>query len=255
MVSDNELLDDVRTVLRAEVAQVTAPASLLATVRRRQARRRWTWLALPLAAAAAAAFVLVPPAEQPAPVPVAQVLERTNAALEGIRGNIVHETAPAQEGDKYFQAGERGLNERWWAADGSSFRFLATVDGRPVVDLSRSAAGDVFVDHRARTYRVRPGETPQDDVWTPEEIQKAISEGRITVRGPGEPVGGRPAVLLTIGGLVDTEMWVDAETYLPLRWRWMQERSSVFDVTWLPPTAENLALLKTPVPDGYQEMK
>ena len=41
MVSDNELLDDVRTVLRTEVAGVNSnPAALLASVRKQQARRR-----------------------------------------------------------------------------------------------------------------------------------------------------------------------------------------------------------------------
>lgn len=260
MVSDNELLDDVRTVLRAEVANVTSPASLLASVKRRQAaRRRWPWLVVPLVAAAAAVAVVLVPAGQPAPpVPVAQVLERTNAALDGVRGNVVHEQAPSADGDKYFNPGERGLNERWHAADGSAFRFRASVDGRPVADLSRSAAGDVFVDHRARTFRKAPGDTPEDQVWTPEELQQAIKEGRITVAGPAEPIGGKPTVRLNIAahkGEVPTEMWVDATTYLPVRWRWVQDGATAFDVSWLPPTPENLALLAAPIPDGFTEVR
>jgi hypothetical protein len=258
MVSDNELLDDVRTVLRAEVANVTAdPAALLASVRRRQPCR-WPWLVVPLVAAAAAAIVLVP-AEQPAaPVEVAHVLERTNTALDGVRGMVIHEQAPAVEGDKYFEPGQRGLNERWQAADGSAFRYRASADGRTIVDLSRSAAGNVFVDHRARTYRSMPGETPDDEVWTPEKIQQAIAAGRITVAGPGDPINGTQTVLLHVAARKPEpaiELWVDATTYLPLRVLLVQDGATPFDVTWLPPTPENLAQLKTPIPDGFTETR
>ncbi|MGW6937092.1 hypothetical protein ACWGE0_44080 [Lentzea sp. NPDC054927] len=259
MVSDNELLDDVRTVLRAEVANVTAnPAELLASVRRKRSRRRWPWLALPLAAAAAAAIVLVPGQQPAAPVEIAQVLERTNTALDGVRGMVIHEQATAGEGEKYFEPGERGLSERWHAADGSAFRYRATVDGRTIVDLSRSAAGDVFVDHRTRTYRARPGETPDDEVWTPEKIQKAIEDGRITVTGPGEAINGTQTVRLHVAARKPEpalEMWVDATTYLPMRWLLAQDGATPFDVTWLPPTPENLAQLRTQIPDGFTEVE
>ena len=258
MVSDNELLDDVRTVLRAEVANVTAdPAALLASVRRRQ-RRRWPWLVMPLVAAAAAAIVLVPAQQLARPVEVAHVLERTNTALDGVRGMVIHEQAPAVDGDKYFEPGQRGLNERWRAADGSAFRYRASVDGRTIVELSRSAAGDVYVDHRARTYRSFPGDTPDDEVWTPDKIQKAIAAGRITVGGPGEPINGTRTLLLHVAALKPEpaiELWVDATTYLPMRVLLVQDGATPFDVTWLPPTPENLAQLKTQIPDGFTEIR
>ncbi|GGU26830.1 hypothetical protein [Lentzea flava] len=260
MVSENDLLDDVRTVLRAEVSGVTAnPAALLASVKRKRARRFTPWLGAGLvAAAAAAAFVLVPQRQPAAPVEVAHVLERTDAALEGLRGMVIHEQGPSAEGEKYFQPGERGLSERWHAADGSAFRYRASVGGRTIVDLSRSAAGDVFVDHRARTFRKQQGETPEDDVWTPDKIKAAIKDGRITVAGPGEEINGKQTVRLTIAagkGEVPAEMWVDATSYLPLRWRWAQDGATTFDVTWLPPTPENLAQLKTAIPDGFTEVR
>ncbi|MET8764238.1 hypothetical protein [Lentzea sp. NPDC004782] len=262
MATDNELLDDVRTVLRAEVIGVTADSpALLAAVRRKQSRRRRAWLAVPLVAAAAAAAVVLAPAtpRTTAPIEVAQVLQQTKSALDGVRGMVIHEQAPAVQGEKYFKPGEKGLSERWHAADGSAFRYRASVDGRTIVDLSRSAAGDIFVDHRARTYRSQPGETPSDDdVWTPEKIQKAIKDGRITAAGPGDPINGTQTVRLSIAADkagTATEMWVDATTYLPMRWRWLQDGASTFDVTWLPPTPENLAQLKTQIPDGFTEVR
>ncbi|GAB2859624.1 hypothetical protein [Lentzea nigeriaca] len=260
MVSENELLDDVRVVLHAEVAGVTAnPAALLASVKRKRARRFRPWLGIGLVAAvAAAAFVLVPERQPAAPVEVAHVLERTDAALEGLRGMVIHEQGPAGEGEKYFQPGEKGLSERWHAADGSAFRYRASVDGRTIVDLSRSAAGDIFVDHRARTFRKQQGETPEDDVWTPDKIKDAIRDGRITVAGPGDPINGKQTVRLNItAGKADVpaEMWVDATSSLPLRWRWVQDGATAFDVTWLPATPENLAQLKTAIPDGFIEIR
>ncbi|MCX2949724.1 hypothetical protein [Lentzea sp. NEAU-D7] len=258
MVSDNELLDDVRTVLSAEVAGVTAnPAALLASVRRGRSRRRWTWLAVPLIAVAAAAAVVLVPAPRPA-VPAEVALQRTSSALEGVRGMVIHEQAPADDREKYFAPGEKGLVERWHAADGSAFRYRASADGRTIVDLSRSAAGNVFTDHRTRTFRAEPGESPDNEVWTPERIQQAIRDGRITVAGPGEPIGGSPTVHLTIAGLKPeptTQMWVDAATYLPKRWLWEQDGATAFDVTWLPPTPENLAQLRTSIPDGFTEQR
>ncbi|GGN13793.1 hypothetical protein GCM10011609_63000 [Lentzea pudingi] len=252
MVSDNELLDDVRAVLHAEVAGVTADsAALLASVRRGRSRRRWPWLALPLVAAAAAAVVLLP---APQPVPVTVASERVSTALEGVRGMVIHEQAEVQ-GDKYLEPGQRGLSERWHAADGSAFRYRVSVDGRTVVDLSRSAAGDVFADHRTRTFRSRPGESPADEVWTPERIQKAIAAGTVTVDGP-EVIGGKDTVRLTVAAAKaepGLRMWVDASTYLPVRWVWEQDGARAFDVTWLPPTPENLAQLRTQIPAGFTE--
>jgi hypothetical protein len=48
-------------------------------------------------------------------------------------------------------------------------------------------------------------------------------------------------------------MWVNATTYLPVRWQWLQDGSTAFDVTWLPPTPENLDQLTAPIPPGFAE--
>jgi hypothetical protein len=154
------------------------------------------------------------------------------------------------------------LYERWLAGDGSTFRLRVTIDGRPVVDLSRDHVADVFVQYGDKTYRAFPGSEPSapehDDVWTPKEIQDAIAQGRIEVVGPGEPVNGKETVQLrTVPGKADVPMdlWVDTTSYLPVRWQFRQGGSTLFDVSWLPPTPENLAQLKTVVPPGFTEQK
>lgn len=197
------------------------------------------------------------------PVNVAHVLERTSAALDGVGGHVIYERAVSAAGEKYFSPGEHGLSERWHAPDGSAFRYRASVNRVPRVDLSRNARAETFVDYRNRTYRTRPGDPPNpsqfDDLWTPEEIQKAITDGRGTVLGPGGPIHGIPTVRLTVEAegkaTVPTELWVDAKTYLPVRWRWLQEGpSSVFDVKFLPPTPKNLDKLTAPIPPGFTDV-
>lgn len=271
MVTDNRLLDEVRAALRDEVADVTAPQSLLPAIHRRTRRRRWLAATATVSVAAAVAVVVTlpstpetpPVAERPhPPVNVAYAAERTMSALNEVTDNVIHERAMVTTGEKYSEPGEAALYERWLAADGSSFRLLVTIDGKPVVDLSRDRVSDVFVDYRTRTYRVFPGIEPNppqyDDVWTPQEIQQSLANGDLEVVGQGEPVGGRPTILLHRGmgkAEVPMDLWVDAETYLPVRWQWQQANSTPFDVTYLPPTPENLAKQTAEIPQGFKEEK
>jgi hypothetical protein len=263
MSTDQELLTEVRAVLHEEVVDVTAGPALLAGVRRKHKRRALTRRLVFVASAAAAAVAVAVPLAVPSepPVNAAHVMESTTSALDGVLDDVVYERAVVTEGDKYSKPGEEAVYERWLAADGSTFRLRVTVAGQPVVDLSRDSGADVFVDYQNRTYRAVPGSEvspgEQDDVWTPKEIQQAIAHGEITVVGP-EEVSGKPAVKLHAAerkGSVPMDLWVDATTYLPVRWQWQQEGSSPFDVTWLPPTPANLAQLTTVIPDGFAEQK
>jgi hypothetical protein len=262
MSTDQELLTEVRALLHEEVADVTAGPALLAGVRRGHRRRTLTRRLVLVASVAAATAVAVPlalPDQPEAPVNAAYVTERTTSALDGVLDDVVYERAVVTEGDKYSEPGQAAVYERWLAADGGTFRLRVTIEGQPIVDLSRDSGADVFVDHRDRTYRARPGtEMPpgeQDDLWTPEEIQEAIANGEITVVGP-EEVGGKPVVKLhlkTRKVAVPMDLWVDATSYLPVRWQLQQEGAAPFDVTWLPPTPANLAQLTTVIPDGFTE--
>ena len=280
MVTDNELLDDVRAVLHAEVAGVVASPAVLATVRRKRRGRRARWLiTIPVTAAVAATVVVAtqqpatPPQQQAQPpsptstqpaelVNAAYVSDRAEKALDDVIDSVVHESAIVTEGEKYSLPGEEALNERWLAADGSAFRYRVTIDGAPVVDLSRDRVSDIFVDYRTSTYRVFPGTEPSDpqydDVWTPKEIRDALKKGRLTVTGPGEPINGKPTILLHQNadkGGAPMDLWIDAKTFLPVRWQWEQANSTPFDVEYLPPTPENRAQLTTVIPEGFTEEK
>lgn len=262
MSTDQELFAEVRAALHEEVADVTAGPELLAGVRRKHGRRAVTRrlvLVAPVAAAVAAALVLAPqPKRDPDPLDPANagyVRDRTDAALYASRNDVVYERAVVTEGDKYSEPGEDAVYERWLAADGSRFRLRVTIDGQPVVDLSRDSDVDVFVDYRSRTYRASPGTAPgeQDDVLAAKEVRQAVEHGEITVVGQ-EEINGKPAVELHVKARnadVPMDLWVDAITYLPVRWQRRQAGSAPFDVTWLPPTPENLALLRTVIPPEF----
>lgn len=273
MVTDKQLLDEVRAVMHEEVADVTAPAAVLSAVHRGlRTRRTRRWLvAIPVAAAAVAVVVTLPrsadtpPAAEDPPtttrrpaVNVAHATERTMSALDAVLDNVIYERATVTKGEKYSEPGQPALYERWLASDGTAFRFRVTIDGKPVVDLSRDTVSDVFVDYRTRTYRSFPGVEPSapeyDDVWTPAEIQQSLKDGTLTVTGAGDPVNNRPTILLHRDeGKAEAplNLWVDAETYLPVRWQWEQENSTAFDVTYLPPTPENRAQLTTVIPPDF----
>ena len=277
MVTDKQLLDEVRAVMHEEVVDVTAPAAVLSAVHGRlRTRRTRRWLvAIPVAAAVVVAVVTLPRAANTPPaaehppttthrpaVNLAHATERTMSALDAVLDNVIYERATVTKGGKYSEPGEPALTERWLASDGTAFRFRVTIDGQPVVDLSRDTVSDVFVDYRTRTYRVFPGKEPSapayDDVWTPAEIQQSLDDGTLTVTGVGDPVNNRPTILLhrdTRKVEAPMNLWVDAETYLPVRWQWVQENSTAFDVTYLPPTPENRSQLTTVVPPDFTEEK
>lgn len=273
MVTDKQLLDEVRAALHDEVADVAASSALLSKVhRRRRTRRRWL-VTVPVAAAVAVAVPLLPGPPPPQSPPSAQqppatrhqsqvdvtlAAERTMSALNEVTDGVIRERTTVTEGEKYSEPGETALYERWLPADGSSFRLVVTIDGKPVVDLSRDRVSNVFVDHRTRSYRVFPGMEPNppqyDDVWTAKEIQQSLAQGDLTVVGPGEPVNGKPTILLRQKAgkaEVPIKLWIDATTYLPVRWQWIQENSTPFDVAYLPPTPENRAQLTTVIPPGF----
>lgn len=270
MTTDEELLAEVRAMLADEVADVSAGPGMLAGVRRAHGRRwlrRRLTVALPVMVAVGVVAVVVlapsqsqsPSSRAPAePANAAYVREKTTHALDSVLDNVVHEQSWVTEGEKYSKPGENALYERWIAADGRAFRFRVTIDGQPVVDLSQDAVADVFVDYRDHTYTASPGtemSAPEyDDVWTPTELRQGLTDGIIRVLGPGEPIDGKPTIKLyrePRKADVPMDLWVDATTYLPVRWQLRQDNSTPFDVTWLPPTPENLAQLTTDIPPGF----
>ncbi|TVT26840.1 hypothetical protein FNH05_31110 [Amycolatopsis rhizosphaerae] len=269
---DHALGNRVRTALRTEVADVTAPPTLLADVRRqhtrRRAARRITFFATPVVAAAiAVAGVLTvsdlgsaPTAAEP--VNAAYVKEQTAKALDNEAHDVLYERGTDTSGGKYGKPGQNTVYERWYSADRSAFRVRVTVDGTVVEDESKGPDGGVSVDFRNRTWRatspsLRGAQILAEEVMTPGQIQQHLADDSLKVVGPGGTVGGRPTILLHRDPAgkaeVPVDLWVDDASYLPVQFRYQQDDSVPFAMTLLTPTNDNLALLRAVVPQGFHQ--
>ena len=97
-------------------------------------------------------------------------------------------------------------------------------------------------------------------------LRTAVSCGTLTVAGR-QTVDGVEAIKLTsrAGSPISETIWVSPSTYLPVR---VVVRSAsgtagaagapavqqTADITWLPPTAQNLAKLTVPIPAGFRKV-
>jgi len=96
-----------------------------------------------------------------------------------------------------------------------------------------------------------------------EKIKDDLASGNMEIVGTGEVVNGQTTIHLRktkdtvvtkdanampgISEAVFTDLWVNESTYLPIR----IDRD---DYSWLPPTPENLALLKPTIPEGFTQV-
>ncbi len=92
-------------------------------------------------------------------------------------------------------------------------------------------------------------------------LRTAISCGSLTVVGH-QRVDGIEATELTSGpdSLISETIWVSPTTYLPVRVALRLSSGSpvsqqTADITWLQPTAQNLAKLTVPIPAGFRRVR
>jgi hypothetical protein len=91
-------------------------------------------------------------------------------------------------------------------------------------------------------------------------LQTAVSCGTLTVAGR-QSVDGIEAIKLTSrpGSPISETIWVSPSTYLPVRVAVRPASGApavqqTADITWLPPTAQNLARLTVPIPAGFRKV-
>jgi hypothetical protein len=91
-------------------------------------------------------------------------------------------------------------------------------------------------------------------------LRAAVSCGTLAVAGR-QRVDGTEAIELTSrpGSPVAETVWVSPGTYLPVRMvirlgRGQPVLQQAADITWLPPTAQNLARLTVPIPAGFRQV-
>ena len=93
------------------------------------------------------------------------------------------------------------------------------------------------------------------------DLRNAVSCGTLAVAGR-QRVDGVEAIELASrpGSLISETIWVSPGTYLPVRVavrpaRGQPGRWQTADITWLPPTAQNLAKLTVPIPAGFRRVR
>ncbi|MEU4445031.1 hypothetical protein AB0K14_02030 [Actinosynnema sp. NPDC050801] len=277
---DDTFVHELRTALRSGEEEV--PATLLPSLAKRYGRRialrRAGLTAVPVVLALTVGVVGLRPGSAPpdagqassssAPVPnvdITLVAREVTTALDGVDGWVVHRTTTEESG-KYGKPGRPAVYDNHSLGDGTAFRSSVLVGGKPVMDTSIEPDGaTTSVDHVNRTWRRTPGyhspgEAVADtDVLTPTQIKRALADGRLRVVAQGESVNGKPTVHLEGDlGLKATPpvgLWVDVDTWLPVRQQHLQDGAPPADLEWLPPTPENLGKLLAPVPDGFTEAR
>jgi hypothetical protein len=260
-------------------------------------RRRLVLAGLPAVAAAAAAAVLVASmttsARRPAPGSargtVANLRAEVLDAFERDGGDIIYTTRTFQ-----VLRGPTQDQQIWTypavqtAGQQVRVRFFDLQDGAPVEDTGSvyvagpqsdqmtqsTTSGPRFaeitdVEYATRTWsRLRSSTPLVASNLDPDTIRQQIASGGFTVLGTVH-LGGRSAIELTwtrrleAGGHtgLTTHLWVDAQTYMPLRSITIQwagptrHRIAVLTVTAnyriLAATPANLGLLNPPIPRGF----
>jgi len=275
-------MTQLRAALRAGVEDMDTPPTLLSGLRKsytRQVAARRTGVAVVSVAAAVVggSMAIAPGAGSPgagtaartstAPAQVrdvAQLTVRITSALNAAEHDVVYVNSSSQITDKIHQ-----VEHIWQLADGSASRDqMFHPNGTPSFDYSISNTGNtISVQYDTRTYRTQaepwlctnPAKCGDPSPFTLAGITKLIATGRLTMVGTGEVINGQSTVHLrgqsdaiSLTGTLD--LWVNTATYLPIHYTVTHastERDA--DLTYLPPTKENLALLTAPIPAGFTQ--
>jgi hypothetical protein len=271
---------DISDQLRAGIASIPAqvPPGLARSAYRRYRKRRVTARAATAvgtaAAAGIAASVFLPPSAEPATETTAYVVSHVAQALDALPSDtmMVDQRTGTPPG---FQP--RDI----WDIRGHSRSEVFTPAGQPVyafgISITPTTTDRVLVDYQNKTWWRTVGADQHNKVTGPERPIKLTCKNT----NPGETIGNaadmvdllRTEVACgelkadgtgTINGVTVVKLagnvvtyWVNSTTYLPVRRTVTQGPGAVIqdDFQWLPPTAANLAELKTSVPPGFTQVQ
>lgn len=280
-----ESLANLVAGLRAGVPELNPSSSLLPELRRRYARRvalrRAGMAAVPVALVVAVGVAVVPhgsspakgskpPAVQDAAQVTAQVDKAMTAADQGILEESWNMTSTPMGSP--VPSGHHDTAKSWVSMRTGQRHTTAYVDGQEIFDSGLSKPGQfTVVSPQQHTYTnfVADQQHPElpHGTFTADEIKAAMTSGKLAITARDQQVEGQSTIELT-GTLVPKleqgtanaqavpqRFWVNSTTYLPVRLetqtngKWGND----VDYSWLPPTAENEALLTVTIPAGATE--
>jgi hypothetical protein len=278
MLTDDQLAARLTDLMREETDDVRPAPGLSATLRRRhrsQALRVRIAVAVPVAAAMAATALIATggPGGRAAP-PLANVRDvayigaHTQAALANADDYVIHVETRNEAGV---------LASVTWA-DLKSDRYRLDSYTGGVRDMSQVTSGlltdrvpILTVDYHNRmwanwVWTPTPSQARElrykclaqtclgGEPLDPAEISKAIAKGSLTLVGE-EPVRGQTTLHLRLTGppdFVSMDLWIDPQTYLPVRLsETVMSSTEIRDYTWLPRTPANLAVFDLRPPPGF----
>lgn len=280
-------------LLLERTAELPAPARMTRRVtrrRRRLALRSAAGAAAALAASAVALVAVGVPGErhngtQGPVVNAAYVVKRVDSALSAAEPAEIAQMTVTTSGPDGTTTAEE------WSYGDQSRSIANSPAGHPAYEASFGGSVYTLVSYPARVWArhhrpaapvLRPGGCepgvavvpmlfqPWQTVirfslsWLPatvvRDLHAAISCGALTVAGR-QRVDGIEAIELKSrpGSPIPETIWVDPGTYLPVR---VVARSRLgvgvlrqtADISWLPPTAQNLARLTVLIPAGFRQV-
>ncbi|MEO3770690.1 hypothetical protein [Micromonospora sp. B9E7] len=268
--------------LHEETHQMTAPSGLTETLHRRNKRRNRALGiagAVPVIAAIAlgASLVLAPQGtapETPDMLTVGFVAERTGAALADVSGYVQHENSSHEGRD-----GKAASKTELWSDPttkrerqdnqiffGDTRSYTVVLDGSNAVELNHDKKK--WWTYEVARLEALDSNTVQSlpPALNPADLRSAVDSGKLTLVGK-ESIDGKPAVHLQWLGGPDSAMdkakaaeesmqiWVDAESYLPVRLIHKTfNGTTTSNYEWLPRTAGNLGKLEASPPAGYTKL-
>jgi hypothetical protein len=221
------------------------------------------------------------------------VVTRVDHALSAAAPGEIAQMTVASGGEEIPGGPEVAGTAQKWSYGGQWRSVRNSPDGHPVYDQGSSAtSGYTLVNYQTRTWARQPairlpsapGPDPRgceavvDDlplVFQPglpgtgfgasslvaaTALRAAISCGALTMAGH-QHVDGIEAIELISSpdNRISETIWVSPDTYLPVRVAVSQVHGRPgfrlrADITWLPPTAQNLAKLTVPIPAGFRQV-
>ncbi|MFI6758769.1 hypothetical protein ACIBF5_06440 [Micromonospora sp. NPDC050417] len=294
-LDDEQLGQLLSNRLHEETHSMSAPSGLTETLHRRNNRRTWGLRiagAVPVVAAVAlAASLSLSPGTGSTPntgggdaapetLTVNLVSERTTTALGNLSDFVRHTRSDFADG----KGKATMTNESWVDAKTGRERTDETdlaSNSKHTVIKTGNGNDAIVIDHQRRKWwdeqmaempigvemtvttgpngeRVEKptGKKSVGPLIDPQELQDALASGTLTLVGE-ESLNGKATVHLRwipVPGAT-TDIWVDADTYLPVRKTSAGPKASdQTNFEWLPRTPENLAKVEGAAPADYKKL-
>jgi hypothetical protein len=295
MNSESQMLAELRSALDEEAGNLRVPPGTAQRARARARRRRTARGLLAGVPVIALATVLIiaaqgrapgpapratgaasspaaPSAPSPAGAPRAEtaayVTTHVEAALAGVNSYIVRETTNSYPGGTYTSWTDPRTGSAYAVQGTGSHKVLSWNSSYFVHRVLhwRTTEADysthtwfVSVIHAAGPVQGALPKPADGGVTSPAQLRNALRKGVMRVVGHGT-IHGRPATALrTRMGIITLEVWVDAQTFQPVR-----EIKSfggglnsvlVFNESWIARTPARLSLVGHPqIPAGFTQV-